>query len=205
MARPAASDPLHNFMFHVKALDDIGLRGRGGDLLQPSGVGPGFTIGDGAEAGFTQVTSPEYTVETSDYREGTKTYTEKYPGLPATADCTMSRGVARKDTAFFDWVVSAIEGADYRSDLAIYHFRRGARSVPFDPATDISDAAAKKYILRNCVPNRIKPAGDFDASTNDVSLAEVGCVYERFDIETDNAPANAGVRAPVDTNLATLR
>jgi len=200
MARASASDPLHSFRFHCKALDNIGF---GTDLLQPAGTGPGFSVGDSAEAGFQAVTSPEYTLEHVEYREGTKTYTEKYPGFPTVNDVTMSRGVARRDTAFYDWTVSAIEGADYRTDIAIYHFRRGARHVPFAPATDVSDANAKRYILRNGSPGRVKVAADFDASTGDVSLAEIDVIYERFDVEKDTGDTTTSLKSPADVNLAT--
>jgi len=202
MARAAASDPLHAFRFHVKALDNIGLGGASGDHLQPGGTGASFMVGTGTEAGFQSVTTPEYTLETADYREGIKTYTEKYPGIPSTNDCTFSRGAARKDAAFYNWIVAAIEGAEYRSDVAIFHFRRGARKIPFDPATDIGPTRSKNYILRECIPSRVKVAADLDASTSDVSLAEVDVVFERFDVVLDTGDAATGLKSIADVGRA---
>jgi phage tail-like protein len=202
MARAAASDPLHNFRFHVRAIaaDSQTVNGSN-DILQPAGVGPGFTIGDGAEAGFQAVTTPEFTLEHVEYREGTKIYTEKYPGIPTVGDMTMSRGVARKDTSFFDWIVRAIEGAEYRCDLVVYHFLRGSRSVSFQ-TTDVKDTNTKRYIIRNGSPGRVKVAADLDASTGDVSLAEVDVIYERFEIQKDTAAAGV-VPNPAPPSLAT--
>ena len=170
------------------------------DLLQPGGEGAGFTIGDGAEAGFQSVTTPELNLEHVEYREGTKTYTEKYPGIPSVNDITMSRGASRKDTVFFDWIIRAIEGAEYRADLTIFHFIRGARSVPFQNS-DVSDEWTKRYVVRNASPSRVKPAMDLDASTGDVSLAEVDVAYESFLIERDTSdPGSLPDRVPA--NLA---
>lgn len=197
MARAAASDPLHSFRFHVRANGaDSGRVNGSTDLFQPGGTGAGYTVGDGAEAGFQAVTTPEFTLEHVEYREGTKTYTEKYPGIPTVNDLTMSRGVARKDTAFFDWIVRAIEGAEYRCDLTIFHFIRGARSQPF-ASVDVADDNTKRYVIRNGSPSRVKVAADLDASTGDVSLAEVDVVYERFEIQRDTSdPGTIPARVP---------
>lgn len=202
MARAAAADPLHSFRFHVRA--DGGDSGRvdgSTDLLQPGGTGAGFIVGDGAEAGFQAVTTPEFTLEHVEYREGTKIYTEKYPGIPSVNDLTMSRGVARKDTGFFDWIVRAIEGAEYRCDLTIFHFIRGSRSVSFQ-SDDVSDATTKRYIIRNGSPGRVKVAADLDASTGDVSLAEVDVIMERFEVQRDTSDPGT-VPNPAPASIAT--
>lgn len=202
MARAAASDPLHNFRFHVRANGtDSGSVNGSTDLLQPGGVGAGYTVGDGAEAGFQAVTTPEFTLEHVEYREGTKTYTEKYPGIPTVNDLTMSRGVARKDTAFFDWIVRAIEGAEYRADLTIFHILRGARSRSF-LADDIGDANTRRYVIRNGSPGRVKPAADLDATSGDVSLAEVDVIMERFEIQRDTSDPGS-IPDKVPASLAT--
>lgn len=178
MARAQATDPLHNFRFHVRA---TAVDGIGSDPLQPGGE-PSPGVGDTAEAGFQAVTTPEYTVESAEYREGLKTYTEKYPGIPTTNDITMSRGVARGETSFYDWVRAAIEGGNYRSDVTIFHAQRDGRSSPFNADNDFTDANSKRYILRDAWPMRVKIAGDLDASTSDISLAEVDVSFERFDV-----------------------
>ena len=63
MARANASDPLHKFRFHLKAEP---LEGGSTDPLQPE-TGTGLT---NAEAGFKSGTTPEYEVESVEYREG---------------------------------------------------------------------------------------------------------------------------------------
>lgn len=191
MPRAQATDPLHGFRFHARASagNNAGLVSAiGEDPLQPGGSASA-AVGDGSEAGFQACSTPDYTVEASEYREGLKTYTEKYPGIPTTSEVTFSRGVARADTAFYDWVTAVIEGRDYRADVTYFHAIRQGRSSPFSATNDFVVANTKRYILRNAFPMRVKPAADMDASTSDVSLAEIDISYEKFDIRI---PGQAG-------------
>lgn len=204
MGRSAATDPLHAFRFHARMVPGDaspvnGIPGASpGDVLQPFEAGPGYIAGQGAEAGFQSITSPELTQEMAEYREGIRTYTQKFPGVPSVNDITLIRGCARFDTAFFAWILAAAEGDEYRGDLTLYHIQRPKRSVAITTgasgsaqmaATEIelTDANTKRYILRDAFPIRVKIAGDLDASTSDVSLSEMDVAYERFDVELPSA------------------
>lgn len=188
MPRPAASDPLHAFRFHARSVNPPSISGAGSDILQPDGTEFGYHIGDGVEAGFNSITMPEITVEHAEYREGIRVYTMKFPGVPTIAEITLNRGVARYDTAFFNWVLAAIEGNEYRSDIVVYHVQRPADEHTADtskgPNIDVTGEGiiSKQYNLYECSPARVKIAGDLDASTSDVSLAELDVSFERFDI-----------------------
>ena len=181
MARAQATDPLHNFRYHARATPVDGL---GDDPLQGGGapLGDGFSPAATAEAGFQAASTPEYTVEVAEYREGLLTYTQKYPGIPTTNDVTFSRGVARFETAFYDMVVAAIEGREYRTDITYFHAQREGRSAPFNAADDFSNTNSKRYILRNAWGSRVKVAADMDATSSDISLAEIDIAYESFDV-----------------------
>jgi len=189
MPRAAASDPLHSFRFHVRSNNAPAINGAGDDILQPDGTEDGYIIGNGTEAGFNSVTTPELTVENAEYREGVRVYTMKFPGVPTIADITLNRGVARYDTAFFNWVLAAVEGNEYRTDLIIFHVQRPALEQTQDttkgPNIDVTGdgIVSKLYKLYECSPARVKPAADLDASTSDVSIAELDVAFERFDIE----------------------
>jgi phage tail-like protein len=192
MARAAATDPLHSFRFHAKALGVAGVEGvNGSDVLQPEAGGEGFTASGKSEAGFTSITMPEITLETAEYREGILTYTQKYPGVPTFNDVTLSRGVARFDTSFFNWILGGIEGNQYRTDVSLFHVQRPQRTLARDTSAGtvlgVNDVNSKKVILREALPVRVKPAGDLDASTSDISLAEIDIGYERIDIERPTA------------------
>lgn len=176
MARAMATDPLHAFRFHVRA---GAVSGVADDPLQPT---EGGGVGGEVEAGFQSATAPELTVESAEYREGLKTYTHKYPGIPTTNTLTFARGVTRYDTAFYLWVIAAIEGAEYRTDLTYFHAMREGRSYPYNASNDFTPENSKVYICREAIPSRVKLAGDLDAGTSDVSLAEIDVDYERPDI-----------------------
>jgi len=194
MTRVAASDPLQSFRFHaVAGAVPGGIPGTNGtDILQPETAGIGDVAGgdgEGAQAGFSAITTPEITVEHVEYREGIRVYTQKYPGVPSVSEVTFSRGAARGDTAFFNWILAAIEGSEYRTDITVYHIQRPARTLDRDtsngsPIFPLADENyAKLYKLKECSPARIKIAADMDASTGDVSIAELDVAFERFDIE----------------------
>ena len=72
MARPQQTDFLSSMRFHVGVVP-VG----GDDRLNLR------TGGDRPQAGFSNVTTPEVTVEASEYKEGQMVYPRKYPGNPA--------------------------------------------------------------------------------------------------------------------------
>lgn len=184
MARAQATDPLHAFRFHVRADVVVGIGSINGDPLQPDAAP---LIGEAPEAGFQAVTTPELTVEVAEYREGTQTYTQKYPGIPSMNDLTFSRGAALRDTAFLRWTKAAVEGREYRTDLEIAHGPREARTHPFASSDAFNFELSRKYVIENAVPIRVKPAADLDAGTSDVSLAEVDVAFENFNIVSPTA------------------
>lgn len=183
MARPVATDFLHSMRFQVTATD----AGRGISLT-PTGR---------ADAGFKTVTTPEITLENVEYREGTSIYTKKFPGLPTVNDITLSRGVARLDTTFWDWARRAAEGSgEYRIDFQIQHFHRDTALNRSNAApgsvnhTNISLASpARVYQVFEAFPIRCKVADDLDATGSDVSLMELDCSIEHFEMISNPAPS----------------
>lgn len=193
MPRAAAQDPLQAFRFHARSNTGLAevLGTNPNDLLQPEASSREHIINNGAEAGFNSITMPELTLELGEYREGIMTYTQKYPGVPSVNDLTFNRGATRKDTAFFNWVLAAVEGNNYRDDITIYHIPRPQNTLNRDTAAGnnlpINDETSKRYICREAVPIRVKPSADLDASTSDVGLMEMDVAFERFDIERPTA------------------
>lgn len=173
--RAAVDDLMQGFRFHVKAVTAAGV-----DPLQPIPARSGEFEG-GGQAGFQSVTLPELTLEATEYREGTFTWTQKYPGPPTVSDCTLMRGVANKDTAFFDWVMGTVNGAEYRSDVTIYHYQRTEMG---DAAMSTVSTDMRRVECHNCIPTRVKPAADFDSMSGEVSLAEVDFAMESFTLKT---------------------
>lgn len=175
MARAKDSDYLHSMRFFVKTVD--------GDSFDA------FTATwEGAQAGFSACTTPELSTEAVEYREGNYIYTRKFPGLPTTADITLSRGVTRVDTDFYNWMLQAVEGSTtdrYRADLVIQHFGRSTlpgANLAAGPQTtiDTSGTPDKQYLVFEAFPIRAKVAADLDATASDVSIAEMDVAYENF-------------------------
>lgn len=200
MGRAAATDPLHSFRFHATTVEGgaspvLGIAGTAAsDVLQPNENGPGYIAGGGTQAGFQSITAPEVTNDPAEYREGIRTYTQKFPGIPSMNDVTLNRGCARLDTAFFSWMLAAVEGAEYRADIIIWHVQRPERDLSITEGAggvltaagselEVTPEISKRYILKEAFPTRVKIAGDLDASTSDISLAELDIAYERFDIK----------------------
>lgn len=155
MARAQTSDFYQNYRFHVVEPNGF---------LNPAG-------------GFNSVSLPTLEAETADYREGTRTYTIKQGGIPSVNEVTLMQGVARRDSDFFNWVKTTIEGGEYRTDLEIWHFHR------VDPQ-GIAGVPSKTYRLLECWAKSIKPSGDLDAKTSDISIQEMVVEFEELDIQT---------------------
>ena len=169
MARIESTDFMANFRFHVFHVG-----------------GPNFLKNDEKlGAGFQSVTLPEITIPAADYREGTSKYTKKFPGPPEiSGDLSMLRGVTTRDTFFFDWAIATISGGEYRTDLLIAQYVR--ESLPVADPSEFTEipafASARQYNCYECIPVRVKPASDLDASSGEVAIAEMDVAIEYFTI-----------------------
>lgn len=178
MARAMQTDFLQSMRFHVDAI------GVGGTQRL---VVPGRP-----QAGFSQVSTPELSSDSVEYKEGNMVYVLKQPGMPQISDISMSRGVTRGDSSFWEWMRVVVEGSgEYRADLEIKQFHRDTSLVRTQPAngsqpnlTNINtDVPAMIIHARECFPIRVKPAADFDATASEISLAEIDISIETFELE----------------------
>lgn len=178
MARALNTDFLHSMRFHI-----LVTKTDGSALLKPSGR---------PDAGFSNVTTPEANVEPVEYKEGQWIYTRKYPGNPSVSDISMSRGVTRGDSTFWDWMRVVMEGSgEYRADLDIQHYHREQALTRPTPAngteanltTFTSGTPTRTYHVREAFPTRHKVAADMDATASEISIMELDCAYETFEVE----------------------
>lgn len=180
MARPKSTDFLHNFRFHVIV---TGFGGGSNNQL-------GSAATDGTvTAGFNTCSTPEATQEAVEYREGHYIYTQKYSGLPTVSDISLSRGVAKADGAFWQWMKSVIEGnEEYRANLRILHFHRDSKpatsSTPGAPNVHQKalEAGSIEYKCQEAFPIRHKVSSDLDATGSEVSIQELDLAIEHFDV-----------------------
>jgi len=183
MARAQATDFIHSMRFQV-------------DAIGVGGVQRLLAVGR-PQAGFSAVTTPEATVEAVEYKEGNTVYTKKQPGNPSMSDITMSRGVTRGDSSFWEWLRVVMEGSgEYRADLDIKHFHRDTSLVRTQPAsgdqpnlTNIdTNTPGRIYHVREAFPTRHKVAADLDATASEISIMELDVAYETFEVEERPAP-----------------
>lgn len=176
MARARETDFLQNFRFGVSTIEFKS----DADPLNPAVENnPGIA----GKAGFQSVTLPEISIEATEYREGNYKYTKKFPGPPTISDVTLMRGVVNKDLAFYDWAVSALSGMEYSANIQIEQYGRTDYTVA--DAAEYSAApgtAERTFICYNCTPTRCKPSADLDATSGEVSMAEVDFALEYFTV-----------------------
>ena len=178
MARSQSTDPLLSFRFHV---DATGVNG------EQKLATPGRT-----QAGFSTCTIPSPSNAVVTYKEGNMVYERKYPGLPTYADITLSRGVIRGETMFWDWILQVIEGSgEYRAQIDIKHFHRDTSLLGVEPTrpagtpnfTQLNfDNPARTYQLFEAFPTTHKISSDLGATSGEISMTELGVGFEYANI-----------------------
>jgi len=174
MARAISTDFYQNFRFHVM-------------MVQGTGVSASEVFGKATTAGFNSVTIPELSMEATEYREGTATYTKKFAGIPSFDAITMTKGVTRDDTDFWLWANKAAKGGEYRADLKILHFSRAdVEQLDGTGAAICKETGSyRAYMCYDCVPTRLKLTADMDATGSDVSISEMEVAVERVELLID--------------------
>lgn len=184
MARTVSTDFLHSMRFHVRIMGD----NAAGYLLG------GTRKVDLADAGFTNCSLPEISVEPVTYREGNFIYERKFAGLPTVSDVTLQRGVARGDSSFWKWAQAAAEGGpvpgtgNYRENVQIDHYHReqalsgGPNIQTFNIGTSGANPA-RRYKCFESFAIRHKVAGDLDSTASEISMMELDFAMEYFTVE----------------------
>jgi phage tail-like protein len=187
MARAQATDFLQNFRFHVET---IATAGTGWNPINYDRTGENNT-GVDSKAGFQSCSLPDVSMDAVEYREGTYKYTKKFAGVPTVSDVSLMRGVVVKDTVFYDWIIRAVSGAEYRADIQIQQFTRNNMVLPEgapDPQfsagenSKIPARCARTYKCYECLPTRAKPGGDLDATSSEVAMGECDFALEWFEV-----------------------
>ena len=112
----------------------------------------------------------------TEYREGVYLFTRKYPGIPKVGDCSLSKGVAKKNLDFLRWIFKCINGGQtYRSDITIQEYH-------ISDEFGIDGAPSKVIELKEVFPTSVKPTGDKDASSSDISIQEMTLACESVEI-----------------------
>lgn len=152
MARAVETDPYHKFRFHV--VDPAG------GNLDPV-------------AGFTTVTMPNVAVEVPVYREGTFKWTQKYPGVPTVGDVTMTKGIFKRESDFFNWVLKCVNGGeDYRADLVVNQYH-------ISDEFGINGTPTRATRLLETFAMDVKATDDLDSSSSEVAVQSLTLACEQ--------------------------
>lgn len=157
-ARSQSTDPFSLTRFHVADTE-------------------GFLNLGTPSAGFNAVTMPEMSIGHVEYQEGLWTYRRKYPGEVTFNTITLSKGVMKNDSAFYQWARAGAEHKAYRTNLIIKHYHRD------DVSGLVEYKTAKPWRIIeifNAIPSRVKMGGDLDGLSHDISLEEMDVDYEFF-------------------------
>lgn len=194
MARSVRTDHTQVFRFRVTVVDDTGNPGIGGVLARQL-----FTPIAGNFASFSSVTIPATTLETEEFKEGNWEFKRRVVTGASLDTVTLQRGVTLLDSDFWCWAMAAVHGEISRKALIIQLLHRTQEpALPPGRAADRQRSSvltgnlqvkgsdliqvqlkpqipvvAKEWIIHECIPIRVKPSSDLDASSNEVSLAEL--------------------------------
>jgi len=159
--RSVAEDQIQSFRFRVFEVEG----------------GAGVFANEDPIAGFNTITTPNLTFETAEHRTGTERYTKKYLGPPTWEDCSMTRGILRGDTTFYNWAVNKyLNKSPFRTDLEVRVYDQEG------DGTSPDDEWVRGFIMRQCIPTSVKPLGDLDASASDVNMQEITTALEECEL-----------------------
>jgi phage tail-like protein len=116
-------------------------------------------------------------MEPAEYREGVFIYTRKYPGIPKVGEVEMSKGVVKKNSDFFAWMLKPINGGvQYRTDLVIEEYH-------ISDEFGINGTPSRIIRIKEAFPIDMKPATDLDATSGDVAIQTLKVALEELDVE----------------------
>jgi phage tail-like protein len=115
------------------------------------------------QAGFTDVTIPDSSIDAVEYREGTDKYTRKMAGFWKEGNVSLKWGIT-DSKQLYDWYKSCKEGKVQRKNVAV-------------KLLDEEDKEVAAWTFENAWPIKYK-APDFSAKTHDVGIENLEIVHE---------------------------
>jgi len=138
MATGDRKDPFRNFRFRVE-IDGI------------------------TQAGFTEVTIPDSSVDAIEYREGTDKYTRKLAGFFKESNVSLKWGIT-DSMQLYNWYNSCKEGPTIRKNIAI-------------KMMDETDKEVAIWTFENAWPTKYK-APDLTTKSHEVAIENLEIVHE---------------------------
>jgi phage tail-like protein len=144
--------------------------------IVPSSTIPFLVLGT-PFLGFSAITTPEVTLEYDEIKEMNSMFKRGGYSGGSVGSITLSRGVKGYDDTMWQWMKRAIQGNDMTNrNLLLVQFT-SIGTTEDELGVGAWESAAflpgKAWILWSCVPTRYKAGTDFDATSGEVSIAEL--------------------------------
>ena len=143
--------------------------------------------------GFRSCTLPEVVANMKNITEGNYEFPRKVYSGAEVGDVTLTQGVSLFNSDFYDWMRKAIVGQRGPKNLLIVQFlnKGSKRSTGVGNVPGFGNLAGglefvqrlpgRAWLLKNCRPSRYKPGSDFDAMSQEVSVAELTLSVEEME------------------------
>lgn len=148
--------------------------------------------------GFKNCSLPEISIGLRDIPEGNYEYPRRVVSGAEVSSVVLEQGVSLFNSDFWDWTRKAVIGRKPPKNLLIVQFTRaGDGSNAFAPGSDVARIPSgnqiaggfefsrripgKAWMLKECRPQRFKPGSDFDAMSQDVSVAQLELAVEEME------------------------
>jgi len=107
---------------------------------------------------------PNVAIEEAPYREGITKWTEKYPGVPTVGDITLTKGIFKRESDFYNWIQKIVDGGEeYRTELVLNQYH-------LTDEFGIDGKPSRVTRLLNCWGKDAKPTSDQDATSSNVGI-----------------------------------
>jgi len=195
VARSVRTDHAQNYKFRATVVDDAS--GPFGFTL-PTNLPQVFTT-LGNFASFSRISIPSISMDTEEFKEGNWPFRRRVITAASVDTVTMEKGVTLYDSDFWLWAMGAVNGVVSRKAVVIHLMHRTQEpalqpsqqavrqnapnltgNVSFNGSTLVNATIkpaipiiAKAWILHDAIPVRVKPASDLDATSGEVSIAEI--------------------------------
>jgi len=153
MARASVTDHLQAHKFQLLDLPT--------NLISAFKFAGGFSGNERFAGGFSSVSFPDIDIETQSISEANWPFERTIITRATVGNMTLEKGVLPRDSDFFLFAMGALFGRQLsRRNLFLTANRRNGRP-------------AKGWMIWGAVPESVKLAGDFDATTAEVSIASM--------------------------------
>ena len=139
--------------------------------------------------GFSKISAPGIHLDIHKIKEGNFEFPRKIVKGAEVTNIVLEQGVSIINSDFGDWATKAVKGKVGHKNLLLVHFSRigfgdgaefAASGGPFS-FEFVKRVPARGWLLKGCLPANYKAASDFDAMSQDISVASLELEIEEMD------------------------